>query len=87
MHATKKIAKRLKDPTIDPESKAFFNNMINALDEREKIDLARIFKLNYHDFELAIGLLLDWRLQQYRKPAGGLKQAIEETPQDNNHWH
>ena len=87
MRATKKIAKRLKDPNIDPESKQILGELVNALDEREKIDIVRIFKLNYNDFELAIGLLVDWRLQQYRKPAGGLKQAIEETTPDNNYWH
>lgn len=87
MLATKKIAKRLKDPGIDPESKTIFNDLVNALDEREKIDLARLFRLNYNDFELAIGLLVDWRLQQYRKPAGGLKQVIEEPLPDNGFFH
>lgn len=87
MHATKKIAERLKDPSIDPESKAILNDLINALDAREKVDMSRIFELNYYDFELVLKLLVDWRLQQYRKPIGGLKQVIEETAPDNSYWH
>lgn len=89
MRATKKIAKRLKDSSLDLESKKILGELVNALDEREKIDIVRIFKLNYNDFELAIGLLVDWRLHQYSKPPGGLRQAIEENMQENNnnHWH
>jgi len=87
MRATKKIAKRLKDPSLDPESKEILNALVNALDTREKIDMSRLFDLNYNDFELVLKLLVDWRLQQYRKPSGGLKQAIEETAPDNNYWH
>lgn len=86
MRATKKIAKRLKDSSLDPESKEILNILINALDTHEKIDMSRLFDLNYNDFELVLKLLMDWRLQQYRKPAGGLKQAIEETAPDN-YWH
>jgi len=87
MRATKKIAKRLKDPNADSESKMIFGELINALDGHEKLEIARLFELNYSDFELALGLLVDWRLHQYIKPAGGLKQEIEETKTENNHWH
>lgn len=87
MRATKIIAKRLKDPNIDPKSKEIFGELINALDGRDKLDITRLFKLDYNDFELSLRLLVDWRLQQYRKPVGGLKQAIEETKTDNYFWH
>jgi hypothetical protein len=87
MRATKKIARRLKDPNADSESKMIFGELINALDGHEKLEIARLFELNYSDFELALGLLVDWRLHQYIKPAGGLKQEIEETKTENNHWH
>ncbi len=88
MHATKKIAKLLKDPNTDPESKEIFSELVNALDGREKLEITRLFKLNYSDFELALQLLVDWRLHQYRKPSGGLKQEIEETVlENNNFWH
>ena len=87
MRATKIIAKRLKDPNIDLQSKEIFGELINALDGRDKLDITRLFNLNYNDFELALRLLVDWRLQQYRKPVGGLKQAIEETTTDNYFWH
>lgn len=86
MRATKRIAKRLKDCNTDPKSKEIFSELINALDEREKLDITHLFKLNYNDFELALQLLVDWRLHQYRKPPGGLKQEIDETVLDN-HWH
>jgi len=87
MRATKIIAKRLKDPNIDLQSREIFGELINALDGRDKLDITRLFNLNYNDFELALRLLVDWRLQQYRKPVGGLKQAIEETTTDNYFWH
>lgn len=87
MRATKKIAKRLKDPNIDQESTAIFSELINALDGRDKFDISRLFKLNYNDFELTLTLLVDWRLHQFAKPAGGLKQVLDETTQDNYHWH
>ena len=87
MRATKKIAKRLKDPNIDQESAAIFSELIDALDGRDKFDISRLFKLNYNDFELSLTLLVDWRLHQFAKPAGGLKQVLDETVQDNHHWH
>ncbi len=87
MRATKKIAKRLKDPNIDQESAATFSKLIDALDGRDKFDIGRLFKLNYNDFELSLTLLVDWRLHQFAKPAGGLKQVLDETVQDNHHWH
>ena len=87
MRATKKIAKRLKDPNIDQESAAIFSELIDALDGRDKFDISRLFKLNYNDFELSLTLLVDWRLHQFAKPAGGLKQVLDETVQDNYHWH
>ena len=87
MRATKKIARRLKDPHTDPESKKVFSELINALDGRDKLEIARLFELNYSDFELALGLLVDWRLHQYIKHPGGLKQEIEDTKTENNHWH
>lgn len=87
MRATKIIAKRLKDPSIDPNSKEIFGELINALDGRDKLDITHLFKLDYNDFELSLRLLVDWRLQQYRKPVGGLKQAIEETSPDNYFQH
>lgn len=87
MRAIKKIAKRLKESSTDPQSKEIFCELVNALDERDKLDIARIFKLNYSDFELALQLLVDWRLHQYNKPVGGLKQEIEQTNPDHNNWH
>ena len=87
MRATKIIAKRLKDPNIDPNSKEILGELINALDGRDKLDIAHLFKLEYNDFELSLRLLGDWRLQQYRIPAGGLRQAIEETNPDNYFRH
>ena len=88
MRAAKKIAKHLKNPDADPQSKEIFCELINALDEREKLEISRLFKLNYNDFELALQLLVDWRLHQYSKPPGGLKQEIEETVLgNNNQWN
>lgn len=87
MRVTKKIAKRLRDPSIDPESKSIFGELVSALDGQEKIDISHLFNLNYSDFELAIGLLVDWRLHQFGKPEGGLKQVLDETSPDNRCWH
>lgn len=87
MRVTKKIAKRLNDPTLDPESAAIFGELVNALDGRGQFDISRLFKLNYDDFELTLKLLVDWRLHQFAKPAGGLKQVLDEADHENHYRH
>ena len=87
MRATKKIAKRLQDPNIDPESTAIFGELVNALDGRGPFDISHLFKLNYDDFELTLKLLVEWRLHQFAKPAGGLKQVLDEAGHEYLYRH
>lgn len=84
MKAVTKIAKRLKDSSIDSESAAIFKELIQALDGKREFQLANFYNLNYHDFELALSLLIDWRLQQYSMTEGGLVGLMQKARGDQN---
>jgi hypothetical protein len=39
--------------------------LVRALESEEKFDLADLYKLNYDNFNLAIDILKEWRLDRY----------------------
>ncbi len=39
--------------------------LVRALESEEKFDLADMYKLNYDNFNLAIDILKEWRLDRY----------------------
>ena len=84
MKAVKKIARRLKDSTIDPESAVIFTDLIQALHMKSDFQLTRFYNLNYEDFDLALSLLIEWRLQRYTMAEGGLIGLVQEASQANN---
>lgn len=84
MKAVTKIAKRLKDSSIDPESAVIFKDLIQALHDNKEFQLARFYNLNYDDFDLALSLIIEWRLQRYRMTEGGLAGLLQEARNARN---
>lgn len=84
MKAVKKIARRLKDSTIDPESAVIFKDLIQALHTQSEFQLTRFYNLNYADFDLALSLLIEWRLQRYTMATGGLIGLMQEASEAKN---
>ncbi|MDP1682492.1 MAG: hypothetical protein Q8L39_12055 [Burkholderiales bacterium] len=83
MKAVQKIAKRLKDSTINPESAIIFRDLIQALHAQREFQLTRFYNLNYEDFDLALSLLIEWRLQRFTMAKGGLMGLLQEASNTN----
>ncbi|MBS1138328.1 MAG: hypothetical protein H6R11_2282 [Proteobacteria bacterium] len=47
------------------EEAEFFRQLLNALEHGEPVALAKMYELDYADFELALETLRDWRLHRY----------------------
>lgn len=84
MKAVKKIARRLKDSSIDPESATIFKDLIQALHVQSDFQLTRFYNLNYEDFDLALSLLIEWRLQRFTMAEGGLIGLMQEASKAKN---
>ncbi|WP_411880617.1 hypothetical protein [Polaromonas sp. YR568] len=64
MNAIKKARKLIaKDPTT-PEAAALAR-LVRALESDEKFELGELYQLDYDDFDLAIDILKEWRLDRY----------------------
>ena len=64
MNAIKKARKLIaKDPTT-PEAAALAR-LVRALESDEKFALGELYQLDYDDFDLAIDILKEWRLDRY----------------------
>lgn len=84
MKAVKKIARRLKDSTLDQESADIFRDLVQALHLQREFQLTRFYKLNYDDFDLALSLLIEWRLQRFTMAEGGLLGLLQEASNAKN---
>lgn len=84
MKAVKKIARRLTDSTIDQESAAIFRDLIQALHTQREFQLTRFYNLKYEDFDLALSLLIEWRLQRFTMAEGGLMGLLQEASTSRN---
>jgi len=64
LNAIKQIRKYIeKDPST--ESARALAELAAALAEEREYSLAELYRLNYEEFNLAIELLKDWRLDRY----------------------
>jgi hypothetical protein len=64
LNAIKQIRKYLEqDPSTD--SARALAELAAALAEERDYSLAELYRLNYEEFNLAIDLLKDWRLDRY----------------------
>jgi hypothetical protein len=60
-----KKARRLIETNPDSGAAKTLANLVRALESDEKFALADLYKLSYDDFEIAIGILKEWRLERY----------------------
>lgn len=59
------------------ESSAVLAQLTLALDRGEEFDLARLYGISYEAFELALGLLREWRVDQYFARDAGLLDNVK----------
>jgi len=60
-----KKARRLIKTNPDSGAAKTLANLVRALESDEKFALADLYDLSYDDFEIAIGILKEWRLERY----------------------
>lgn len=60
-----KKARRLIEANPHTDAAKTLAALVLALESEEKFDLAAIYKLNYDNFNLAIDILKEWRLDRY----------------------
>jgi hypothetical protein len=60
-----KKARRLIETNPDSGAAKTLANLVRALESDEKLALADLYDLSYDDFEIAIGILKEWRLERY----------------------
>lgn len=75
MNTLKILEKRLIDEPHDPESK-ILERLVKALCLKEDFKLAEIYELGYEDFELALGIMKNWRLDRYTKTKERLRAMV-----------
>ena len=64
MHAIKK-ARRLISADPYTEAAKTLAHLVRALESDEAFDLGTLYALNYEDFDIAIDILKEWRLDRY----------------------
>ena len=60
-----KKARRLIETYPHTEAAKTLASLVRALESEEKFDLTSIYKLNYDNFNLAINILKEWRIDRY----------------------
>lgn len=60
-----KKARRLIEADPQTDAAKTLAALVRALESEEKFDLGGLYKLNYDNFNLAIDVLKEWRLDRY----------------------
>lgn len=60
-----KKARRLIETNPHTEAAKTLASLVRALESEEKFDLTSMYKLNYDNFNLAINILKEWRIDRY----------------------
>ena len=60
-----KKARRLIEANPHTDAAKTLAKLVRALESEEKFDLGDLYKLNYDNFNLAIDILKEWRLDRY----------------------
>jgi hypothetical protein len=89
MNAIKAIRKHLEKNPDAPSSKALAR-LVAALAQEKSYSLAELYDMDYADFEMALELLRDWRLDRYYAARlklydFALSNVIHETGEDAAH--
>ena len=64
MRAIKKIRKQITNKISD-KSSLVLANLVLCLEEENAFNLNELYELSMNDFELALDLLKDWRLDRF----------------------
>jgi hypothetical protein len=64
MRALKKVRKLIETSPGKPKAD-IFSRLVVALETEESFPLADLYKLDYDDFNLALELFAEWRLDRY----------------------
>ena len=64
MRAIKKV-KKIIDHSPESTTGLVYSRLILALESEEDFLIKELYKLNAHDFELAIELMKDWRVDRF----------------------
>jgi hypothetical protein len=64
MKALKKVRKLIQKNPLDATSRTL-STLVVALESETTFDLGSLYRLPYADFELALELLAEWRLDRY----------------------
>lgn len=75
MNTLKKLEKRLIQEPENPDNGAF-RNLVEALCLKEALDMGGLFDLPMEDFELAMAIMRDWRLDRYTKTKERLRALV-----------
>jgi len=75
MNTLKKLEKRLLKNKNDSGSRVF-GRLVRALCVEEDFKLTEIYNLDYEDFELALSIIKDWRLDRYTKTKERLREMV-----------
>ncbi len=75
MNTLKQLEQRLVSKPADPDN-AFYKNLIQALCNKGKLDLAGLYELPYNDFELAVAIMKSWRLDRYTKTKDRIRELV-----------
>lgn len=60
-----KKARRLIETNPSAPAAIILTKLVRALESDEKFDLADLYRLNFDNFNLAIDVLKEWRLDRY----------------------
>lgn len=60
-----KKARRLIEANPHTEAAKTLASLVRALESEEKFDLTSIYRLNYDNFNLAINIMKEWRIDRY----------------------
>ncbi len=60
-----KKARRLIEANPESGAAKILAKLVRALESDEKFALADLYDLSYDDFDIAIGILKEWRLDRY----------------------
>lgn len=76
MNTLKIIEKRIAKQPDSPET-IIFMSLIDALGNEKPFALSELYLLNYDDFELALDILKNWRLDRYTKTKERIKNLVQ----------
>jgi hypothetical protein len=76
MGILKKLEKRLLSGHKEDPAYLVLMRLAKSLCQNENFKLSEIYELSYDDFELALNIMKDWRLDRYTKTKERLREIV-----------